>query len=74
MPASEITFAELMRQSGYQTACIGKWDDSNRRPIVERMPNAQGFDYYYGTLRANDSGEDNFHENHDSAGSTRDKG
>ncbi|MEC9036969.1 MAG: sulfatase-like hydrolase/transferase, partial [Verrucomicrobiota bacterium] len=26
MPASEITFAELMRESGYQTACIGKWD------------------------------------------------
>ena len=44
MPASEITFAELIRKAGYQTACIGKWDVSNRRPIIERMPNAQGFD------------------------------
>ena len=29
MPASEITFAELMRKSGYQTACIGKDDAYN---------------------------------------------
>ena len=50
MPASEITWAELIRKAGYQTACIGKWDVSNRKPIIERMPNAQGFDYYFGTL------------------------
>ena len=50
MPASEITFAELIKKTGYQTACIGKWDVSNRKPIIERMPNAQGFDYYFGTL------------------------
>ena len=30
MPASEITFAELIKKTGYQTACIGKWDVSNR--------------------------------------------
>ena len=24
MPASEVTFAELIRDAGYQTACIGK--------------------------------------------------
>ena len=47
MPASEITFAELMQSVGYQTACIGKWDVSNRKAITERMPNAQGFDYYF---------------------------
>ena len=44
MPADEITFAELFKNAGYQTACIGKWDVSNRKPIIERMPNAQGFD------------------------------
>ena len=60
MPASEITFAELMRESGYETACIGKWDVSNRKPIIERMPNAQGFDYYFGTLGANDGGRVDF--------------
>lgn len=74
MPASEITFAELMCATGYQTACIGKWDVSNRKPIVDRMPNAQGFDYYFGTLGANDGGSVAFHENNDKAGTTRDMG
>ncbi|MBT7735867.1 MAG: sulfatase-like hydrolase/transferase, partial [Verrucomicrobia bacterium] len=45
MPASEITFAELIRKADYQTVCIGKWDVSNRKVIIPRMPNAQGFDY-----------------------------
>ena len=48
MPATEITFAEKLKTSGYQTACIGRMFD--RKPIIERMPNAQGFDYYFGTL------------------------
>lgn len=74
MPASEITFAELMQPLGYQTACIGKWDVSNRKPILDRMPNAQGFEYYFGTLGANDSGQVTFHENNKKAGSTRDMG
>ena len=74
MPATEITFAELIRESGYQTACIGKWDVSNRKPIIDRMPNAQGFDYYFGTLGANDGGGVGFHENNEKAGSTRDMG
>lgn len=74
MPASEITFAELMRKKGYQTACIGKWDVSNRKPILERMPNAQGFDYYYGALGANDNGTVKFHEDNKAAGMTRDMG
>ena len=63
MPASEITFSELMRDSGYQTACIGKWDISNRKAIKERMPNAKGFDYYFGPLGANDNGIVSIHEN-----------
>ncbi len=74
MPASEITFAEKMRGVGYQTACIGKWDVSNRKPIIERMPNAQGFEYYFGTLGANDGGGVTFHENNEKVGSTRDMG
>ena len=74
MPADEITFAELIREVGYQTACIGKWDVSNRKPIIDRMPNAQGFDYYFGTLGANDGGRVAFHENNDSAGKTSEMG
>jgi arylsulfatase A-like enzyme len=72
MPAEEETFAELMKESGYQTACIGKWDVSNRKPILDRMPNAQGFEYYFGALGANDGGRVNFHENNQPAGSTSD--
>ena len=74
MPADEITFAELIRTVGYQTACIGKWDVSNRKPIIDRMPNAQGFDYYFGTLGANDGGRVSFHENNEPAGATDDMG
>lgn len=74
MPADEITFAELIRKVGYQTACVGKWDVSNRRAIVERMPNAQGFDYYFGPLGANDGGRVRYHENNEEAGSTDDMG
>ncbi|MDE0837806.1 MAG: sulfatase-like hydrolase/transferase [Kiritimatiellae bacterium] len=74
MPASEITLAEKLQKVGYQTACIGKWDVSSRKAIIPRMPNAQGFDYYFGTLGANDSGRVAFHENNTAAGSTDDMG
>lgn len=74
MPASEITWAELITKAGYQTACIGKWDVSNRKAIIERMPNAQGFEYYFGALGANDGGKITFHENNVGAGSTTDMG
>lgn len=74
MPAHEITVAELLRDAGYATCCIGKWDVSNRAAIVERMPNAQGFDYYWGTLGANDSGKVVFHENNQQVGETSDMG
>ena len=74
MPASEITWAELIGKAGYQTACVGKWDVSNRKAIIERMPNAQGFDYFFGALGANDNGTVRFHENNEAAGSTKDMG
>ena len=57
MPATEITFAEMLKEVGYQTACVGKWDVSNRKAVIDRMPNAQGFDYYYDALSANDRGK-----------------
>ncbi len=74
MPAEEITWAELITKAGYQTACIGKWDVSNRRAIIPRMPNAQGFDYFFGALGANDNGTVKFHENNEAAGMTLDMG
>lgn len=74
MPASEITLAELLQQSGYATACIGKWDVSNRAAIRDRMPNAQGFGYYYGPLGANDNGSVTIHANNDELERTNDMG
>lgn len=41
----ELTLAELLQTKGYATGCIGKWhlgfDDAF-------LPNAQGFDHYFG--------------------------
>ena len=72
MPASEITITELLHRVGYVTGCVGKWDVSNRAAIPDRMPNAQGFDYFYGTLGANDNGKVLFHENNDVVGNPDD--
>jgi arylsulfatase A-like enzyme len=72
MPASEITIAEKLKEAGYATGCVGKWDVSNRAAVRERMPNAQGFDYYYGTLGANDNGRVTLHENNQQVGQTDD--
>lgn len=72
MPASEITFAELMQEAGYATACIGKWDVSNRKPILDRMPNQKGFDSYWGPLGANDAGHVVLHENNELIGKDED--
>ena len=72
MPATEITMGELMQKSGYTTGCIGKWDVSNRAAITDRMPNAQGFDYYWGTLGANDNARVVFHKNNEQVGRSAD--
>lgn len=55
MHPKEITMAEVLREAGYATACIGKWHlgehakDSPTGFDPATMPNAQGFDYFYGT-------------------------
>lgn len=74
MPAGEITVAELLQQQGYATACIGKWDLSNSAALPDRVPTAQGFDYYYGALGANDNGRVVLHENTTRVGETADMG
>jgi arylsulfatase len=52
----EITLAEVLKARGYATACIGKWDLSQRLIVGDRLPMAQGFDYFFGTLGSNDYG------------------
>jgi len=72
MPATEITFAERMKPLGYATACFGKWDVSNRKPEIDRMPNAKGFDTYWGPLGANDRGYVELWENNNALGEDKD--
>lgn len=47
----EITIAELMKSTGYETACIGKWHLGHAPKL---LPTKQGFDYYFGLPYSND--------------------
>jgi arylsulfatase A len=49
----ELTVAELLRDAGYATACIGKWHLGDQPPF---LPTRQGFDYYLGIPYSNDMG------------------
>lgn len=51
----KLTIASLLKNSGYKTACIGKWhqgmiDEKNPQPGVKLIggPNDHGFDYFFG--------------------------
>ncbi len=50
---NEITIAELLKQQGYATCCIGKWHLGDQPNF---LPTRQGFDYYYGIPYSNDMG------------------
>src|SRR5687767_4544406 len=54
LPPGEITLAELLRDQGYATACIGKWHLGWDAPF---RPQRQGFDIFFGTPYSNDSNE-----------------
>ena len=47
----EITLAEVVKQKGYATICIGKWHLGHREPF---LPTKQGFDSYFGIPYSND--------------------
>jgi len=54
----EVTMAEVLKSAGYATGIIGKWHlgDSGKalgEVDPKTMPNAQGFDYFYGTPKFN---------------------
>jgi arylsulfatase A-like enzyme len=51
LPSSEITIAEVLKQKGYNTACIGKWHLGH---LPEFLPARQGFDYFFGIPYSND--------------------
>lgn len=50
LPLNEHLLPETVRAAGYQTAIIGKWHlgHAHRR----HLPNARGFDHFYGFLNA----------------------
>jgi len=70
--AEEITVAEILKDAGYVTGCIGKWDMSKRRYQEDLVPNAQGFDHYFGPLGANDRNVVTFWKNRQELESSND--
>ena len=49
--ANEMTFAELVKQEGYATACFGKWHLGHHPKF---LPTHHGFDEYFGLPYSND--------------------
>lgn len=49
----EVTVAEVLKEVGYATACIGKWHLGDQ---PEFLPTRQGFDHYAGIPYSNDMG------------------
>lgn len=48
LPSSETTVAELLKQKGYATMCVGKWGLGG--PRTSGSPVNKGFDYFFGYL------------------------
>ena len=51
LPAEEWTIAEMLRQVGYKTSCVGKWHLGH---LPQYLPTTQGFDHYFGIPYSND--------------------
>ncbi len=51
LPATEVTIAQVLQQTGYATTCIGKWHLGH---LPEYLPIRRGFDSYFGILYSND--------------------
>jgi arylsulfatase len=49
--AAETTLAELLRDRGYRTACVGKWHLGH---LPQFLPTRHGFDEYFGLPYSND--------------------
>jgi len=62
----EVTVADIFKQAGYATACVGKWGLGG--PHTEGQPSKHGFDYFFGYLghrEAHSSYPDVLWENND---------
>jgi arylsulfatase A-like enzyme len=47
----DVTVAEVLKQTGYSTALIGKWGLGEPTKNAQALPNRQGFDYFFGYLK-----------------------
>jgi len=47
----EVTIADMLKDVGYRTACVGKWHLGHLPPC---LPTYQGFESYYGVPYSND--------------------
>lgn len=47
---SDVTVAQVLKEAGYSTAVIGKWDMAG--PDAVGIPNRHGFDYSFGFLHS----------------------
>jgi len=69
IPRTRLTVASMLKQNGYDTACIGKWHlgmdwggkpgNEKTIPVGTRLvtsPNSVGFDYFYGYTHARNIG------------------
>lgn len=54
LPDSEVTLAELLKERGYATACIGKWHLGNWMNNPAGHPAKHGFDEVFGLPHSND--------------------
>jgi hypothetical protein len=50
LPLNETTIAQMMKDNGYTTYMLGKWNLGNRSPRY--LPTARGFDYFLGYMNA----------------------
>ena len=48
---NELTIADVFKADGYQTGLIGKWHLGHT--LAHQVPNAQGFDHFWGHLQTN---------------------
>ena len=48
---AEVTIADMLKETGYKTACVGKWHLGHLPPC---LPTYQGFESYYGVPYSND--------------------
>jgi len=60
LAAEELTIAELLRERGYATACVGKWHLGH---LPEFLPTRHGFDHFFGLAYPNDHGPERLDKN-----------